>query len=149
MFILGPQFSPPDMGMKCIANVDDGDILGLYYDTTPGIPSFTSMGTICRPNKSSIPQHDHCIPEMLPNRGMTQFLYTSPFHRFISQAPLKNLAMIKSLLRELSVHRDASSLQRRQKMYPRSVVWKYPCPAAEYPNNIFTDKWLPSILLRK
>ncbi|PYI03592.1 hypothetical protein BO78DRAFT_389316 [Aspergillus sclerotiicarbonarius CBS 121057] len=97
MFILGPQFSPSKMVMRCIANLDDGDILGLYYDASPGITSFTSLGAICRPNKLSVtPKRDHFIPEMLPNRDMTRFLYTSPFISFISQASSKNITMIKA-----------------------------------------------------
>ncbi|RDK42407.1 hypothetical protein M752DRAFT_300621 [Aspergillus phoenicis ATCC 13157] len=45
IFVLGPQFPPSKTAMKNIFDSDDGEILGLYYDASPGITKFTSLGT--------------------------------------------------------------------------------------------------------
>ncbi|KAE8406561.1 hypothetical protein BDV37DRAFT_269893 [Aspergillus pseudonomiae] len=63
-YFLGPSFTPSKTRMQKIYGPEDGEILGLYYDVSPGLPSFTSLGTICQPLKSPMESKHDLQPQM-------------------------------------------------------------------------------------
>ena len=82
--------------MRDISDSESGDILGLYYDASPGITKFTSLGALYRPNNSSVSQkHDFSISQLLASFDMTYPLSTSPFTSFLSEALLEDIETMK------------------------------------------------------
>ncbi|KAE8356784.1 hypothetical protein BDV28DRAFT_154454 [Aspergillus coremiiformis] len=92
---LGPCYAPAHMGTKNIFSRDQGDILGLYYDQSPGIPGFTSMGATCCPRNSLL---EHISNASIPQRhsDMIYPLHTSPSGGFASQASFTNVKILKA-----------------------------------------------------
>ena len=70
--------------------------MGLYYDKSPGITGFTSLGTVCRPRDSSSSQTPNHSTPMSRHSDMIYLLNTSPFGGFASQASLKNIISLKA-----------------------------------------------------
>ncbi|PYH75522.1 hypothetical protein BO82DRAFT_359973 [Aspergillus uvarum CBS 121591] len=94
---LGPSFSPSVIRMKRIYGPGDGEILGLYYDMSPGLPSFTSLGTICQPLKNPLESTlQDSIPQMRPHNPVVNQLQNSVFLQFSSQASFRNIRTIKA-----------------------------------------------------
>jgi hypothetical protein len=80
-----------------IFNARDGHILGLYYDISPGITGFTSLGTTCRPHGSPLGRvPDRPIPHIIRHSDMIDYLNASPFGSFASQASLENVRALKA-----------------------------------------------------
>ncbi|BCR83524.1 uncharacterized protein ACHE_10926S [Aspergillus chevalieri] len=95
-FTLGPCFAPPKIDTKNVFSESGGDILGLYYDKSLGITSFTSMGTVCRPRESSSSRTPNHSAPITRHSDMIYLLHTSPFGGFASQASLKNVISLKA-----------------------------------------------------
>lgn len=82
--------------MRDISDPENGDTLGLYYDASPGITKFTSLGAFYRPTNSSVSQkHDLSISQLLASFDMNYPLSTSPFTSFLSEALLEDIETIK------------------------------------------------------
>ena len=92
---------PPNVDTKTVFSGSCSDILGLYYDTSPGITRFTSLGSICRPhphsNSSNQTSGNH-LTSISTSRfsNMIHLLNTSPFDGFASEASLRNITSLKS-----------------------------------------------------
>ncbi|KAE8146044.1 hypothetical protein BDV25DRAFT_170056 [Aspergillus avenaceus] len=100
---LGPCFPPLRTATKNIFQASAGDISGLYYNSSPGITAFKSLGAIYQPRDSSLHrEYEHSMPELqqhaedLHRIGVVQLLQTSPFTAFSSRASLGNVKSIKA-----------------------------------------------------
>ncbi|KAB8227932.1 uncharacterized protein BDW43DRAFT_323395 [Aspergillus alliaceus] len=88
---LGPYILPVEIQFKTLFSGSDGDVSGLYYDISPGLSTFTSLGVICRPGVSSLtPAHHDMMPCMPYNFDHLDLLDASPWSSFVSRAPLTN-----------------------------------------------------------
>ncbi|KAE8146107.1 hypothetical protein BDV25DRAFT_170046 [Aspergillus avenaceus] len=93
---LGPYISPVEIQSKTLFSGSDGDVLGLYYDISPGLSTFTSLGVICRPGVSSLaPTHRDMVPCMPDHFGHLDLLDASPWSSFVSRASLTNIKRLK------------------------------------------------------
>ncbi|PYH92693.1 hypothetical protein BO71DRAFT_485219 [Aspergillus ellipticus CBS 707.79] len=100
---LGPCFPPSETKLKKIFNADYGDILGLYYDRSPGITGFTSVGAIFQPRELSPQQEYESITlrlqehyDRLHRHHITRRLRASCFSTFSSQASFANVQSLKA-----------------------------------------------------
>ena len=82
--------------MQKIYGPEDGEILGLYYDVSPGLPSFTSLGTICQPLKSPMESKHDLQPQMRQASPVVDLLQTDIYLRFSSRASFRNIRIIKA-----------------------------------------------------
>ncbi|KAL4887995.1 hypothetical protein BDV59DRAFT_189550 [Aspergillus ambiguus] len=95
-FVLGPSMLSSDIDMKDLFCANNGDMLGLYYDVSPGITSFTSMGIAYRQRDSLEKVSDYLVPQWPFHTDFLYLLNTSPCGGFISQAPLKNIRAVQA-----------------------------------------------------
>lgn len=84
---------------KTVFSGSCGDIFSLHYDKSPGITSFTSLGSICRPHSNSSNQTSgNRLRSISTSRfaNMVHLLNTSPFDGFASEASLRDITSLKS-----------------------------------------------------
>ncbi|KAE8154083.1 hypothetical protein BDV25DRAFT_167797 [Aspergillus avenaceus] len=95
--ILGPYMSPGEIQTRTLYTGSDKDITALYYDISPGLAGFTSMGVIGRPGASAqrVRQHHDIKPYMPLDFNHLAQLNSSPWTSFSSQGSLINIKKLK------------------------------------------------------
>ncbi|PYI24704.1 hypothetical protein BO99DRAFT_2272 [Aspergillus violaceofuscus CBS 115571] len=88
IYFLGPYIEPSRTCTKSLFNADHGDLQGLYYDKSPGITRFTSLGSIYQPHRHTVPRQ---AISAIPLRQHMEVIDILNPPRFFSQAPFRHV----------------------------------------------------------
>ncbi|PYH81378.1 hypothetical protein BO82DRAFT_94252 [Aspergillus uvarum CBS 121591] len=94
---LGPYISPEETRIQTLYNGAAGDAIDLFYEISPGLPAFTSLGIIGSPNLSTweTRPHSSMVPSMPFHFNQLGLLESSPWTSFTSQASYTDIKALK------------------------------------------------------